>query len=158
MAKLPKKFIKKFGISKRAWTEFRKSKKGSSRKKTTSAKRKPVKRRQTMTKGSRARTLFFGLKDSELIGGFGYAVTEPMIDQFTSGIGSNIPIVGNVGDDIIKLLIGLAGRKYTKTGILKGVTNSMVHVNLYKVAKMYAPNLLGNLQGTARNGTGLEGF
>lgn len=96
-----------------------------------------------MSKASRTRDVFLGLKDSEIIGGVGYAVAEPFIDQFTSGIASNIPVIGNVGDDVVKLLAGLAGRKYVKNNMARGVFNAMAVVNLYKVAKTYTPNIFG---------------
>lgn len=139
---LPKKYAK-MGF-KKGWKAYRKSMKPKTRKRASVT--KPT-RKGGRTMKSRARDVFFGLKDSEIIGSVGYAVTEPFFDQFTSGL--NVPVIGTMGDDIVKLLVGLAGRKYVKQPMVKGVFNSMAVVNLYKVAQKYTPNLFGGTTTTA---------
>lgn len=105
---------------------------------------------------NRGKELLFGLKTNELIGAAGYAVIEPVIDQFTSGIGSNLPIIGQVGDDVVKMGIGLIGQKFVKQPMLKGVFKAMFVINLYKVVKTYTPNILGTA--TAGSGQNLASF
>lgn len=162
MAKLTKGLIRKYGITKKAWAiakgKPRTNRKGSVKPFRANPHKYRIKKGGSTMKG-RSKTLFLGLRENELVGGIGYAVAEPFIDQFTSGIGANLPIIGNIGDDVIKLGIGLIGRKYAGKGAMRGVMNAMIAVNMYKVAKTYVPNLTGALAGTTTGtGQGLDGF
>jgi len=145
---LPKKYAK-MGF-KKGWREFKKSKNKSTRTRTRTKTRTVTTSRKTGGRRmSKTKDFLLGLKEKEIVGGIGYAVAEPLIDQFTSQITPNLPIIGQAGDDIVKVLAGLLGRKFIKNPMAKGMFDTMVTVNTYKVAKRFTPNLFAGVTGSS---------
>jgi len=81
MPKLPKRLIKKFGISKRAWIEFRKEQGSRRRPRTTKTKSKP-KRAKTMAKKKSYRRKAKSLFTKGFIEGAGSEALKVLAHKF----------------------------------------------------------------------------
>lgn len=151
MAGLPKKYIKRYGISKKAWNEYRKTKrrKSPSLKKRTHRVRKKVvrmaKRRYTRRYARRRsyRRTVSKLKPFSIIG---YAIIgEPLIDS----------LAGNFGFPVDLVKVGLGYFLMKKSGIMGEFGTAMFYISLYSLSKnMLSGGLnIGNLFGTAQTTT-----
>jgi len=115
MAKLPKSYIKKYGISKRAWTEFKKSKKRKGGIKTM-AKRK-VKRRYAKRRSNG------GLMNE--------AVGSAMIVGYDAYLKPMLPVNNNsITGDIIDYGIGYLGKG--KSGYLGTGARALRYIAAYR--------------------------
>jgi hypothetical protein len=124
MAKLPKKYIKKYGISKKAWAEYRKSLKKPSSKKSSGGKRKSqgkTAKKQTGRKKNMSFNFGGGLGKGIAVG-----VAAGVVNKFipVNIAGADLIIAGMIMKDTTVQKIGaielgrnLAG---TLTGFLGG--------------------------------------
>jgi len=137
MGKLPKAIIRKYGISKKAWSVYR----GSKTKKRKSSRRKTSVKRRTHTmakrrKGSyrRKATNMLGKLNKPVVG----AAAMIAYDRFVSPM---IPIQG-MSKDIAELGIGmmLSGQRMP---ILKSMGNTMLVLNTYQIVSRLTAGIGG---------------
>ena len=114
MAKLPKSIIKKYGISKKAWSVFRGQSKVSKTSKKTGGRKMAKKKRSGGSKGGDTLLLQAGTA-------MAYGALRPKIEQWIQPVTSKIPVGGNYVDEIALGLAGWAIAK-GKVPMLKGKT------------------------------------
>lgn len=111
MAKLPKSIIKKYGITKKAWSVFRGKKTKS---KNSGGRKMARKKRSGGSKGGDTLLLQAGTA-------MAYGALRPKIEQWIQPVTSKIPVGGNYVDEIALGLAGWAIAK-GKVPMLKGKT------------------------------------
>lgn len=127
MAKLPKKYIKKYGISKRAWTEYKKTLKKPSKKKSYKAKTK------TKSKKSGGKKTMF---------------------NFGGGLGKGIAAGAAVGIINRFLPINIAGVDYIIAGMV--MKEPMVQkLGAITLGRSLAGSITGGLLGGGNGGNGM---
>lgn len=134
MAKLSKRLIKKYGISKRAWAEFRKEKSGR--------KRSPAKRTRAKTRASRRRTV---KKQKRSVKKTNF--------NFGGGLGKGIAAGAAVGIINKFLPINIAGVDYIIAGMV--MKEPMVQkIGAITLGRSLAGSITGGILGGAGGGNG----
>lgn len=118
MAKLPKALIRKYGISKKAWSVF----KGSKSKK----KRSGNMARRRMSKGRRGKSKGFGGISSALMGAGGVVLYESLVSP-------RLPLGSGITKNAIEFGIGYALRN--KGGFLGATGKALMTVNAVEVVR-----------------------
>lgn len=113
MPGLPKKYIKKYGVSKRAWTEYRKSKNKNSRGAKV-AKKKKITRKKMSRKGS-----FFGKGNTALgvdiggaLGAGAYGAGRQVVSNWLQEQAAKVPLLDKIpgteyGDELLMMALNL---------------------------------------------------
>lgn len=111
MAKLPKSIIKKYGITKKAWSVFRGTK---TKTKKSGGRKMEKKRRSGSSRGGDTLLLQAGMAGL-------YGAARPKLEQWIQPITSKVPVAGNYVDEVV-----LGGFGYLlakgKVPMLKGKT------------------------------------
>lgn len=151
MAKLPKRLIKKYGISKKAWSVFR-SEQNSRKRKSKSRSTTPKTRtkfktvRRQMAKKRTRRRKGMSMRTKALLGAMGYAVLgEPLLDMVATKLGVSI------SDDIVKGLAGWFIANNT-SGVVSSVGNAAMTIAAYKFGLSNLKGFGGNLFGASSSG------
>jgi dissimilatory sulfite reductase (desulfoviridin) alpha/beta subunit len=126
--KLPKKYIKKYGLTKQAWAAFKKDRsKSSQKRRAPQVKTKMAKKRRSYKKKSYKKKGSSGMM-KQVIGTVGYAtIGEPLLDKAASAMGLN------VSDDIVKGIAGILADRYG-TGYVKAAGRAGWIIAINKVA------------------------
>jgi len=147
---LPRDLIKKYGVSKKAWSVYRSRRKrpGMSRSKTPKRQRARTARsysnktRRVNTMARRKRTVrrskgfFKGTGMKAFVGGMGYSVlVEPLLDTVASKMGLTVE------DDIVK-----AAGAFVLYSQLSGIPKEMAKAGVYISSANIAKNKLGSLK------------
>lgn len=111
MAKLPKSIIKKYGITKKAWSVFRGKK---TKVKKSGGVRMAKRRRSGGSRGGDSLLMQAGAAAA-------YGALRPKVEQWIQPVTSKIPIAGNYVDEVALGLFGYALAK-GKIPMLKGKT------------------------------------
>jgi len=110
MSGLPKKYIKKYGVSKKAWSEYRKSKGRTTR--TQKTKRGGVKVARRKRSYSRARS---GLKSMFGMSSLQTVLKAAIAGGVTGAVQNAIPddALGGYGDVLVPIVVGMVTKNQT---------------------------------------------
>lgn len=127
---LPKKYIKKYGVSKKAWAAYRRSKgsRSNPRKKTSKRRRRVARRKKSRARRAASNPLL-GYAMFALGAGAGEWITDQKIRPYLE---KNHPGWGITGFGAALLAGGYLVRKYTRK---RGLTNLGTGIAAYMAAK-----------------------
>jgi len=154
LAGLPKSYIKKYGISKKAWAEYRKSKGKRSRSASTGGRKTASRRRRYYRKAkSRARSSAGPLLGFATFAGGAYAGEWLTETKLRPWLDKSMPQGGLMGKGALLLGLAYATRKFTSRK--RGISNAGQGAAGYMAAKgtgmliqaLKAGNGLGGLFG-----------
>lgn len=125
MAKLPKSLIKKYGISKKAWSVFRGQSNSNKRRTKQMAKKRKSGRR--FSSG--------GMKPVSILLGSGiYGAMRAKISNALMPITSKVPL-GNISDESVLFLLGYFANRNLRDKTLKSVAQGAMFVEAARIGE-----------------------
>lgn len=146
MAGLPRALIKKYGVSKKAWSIFRASK-GN---KTTGAKTMARKRFSRRAFKRYARSgMNTGTTMGSLLLPFLYGAVRPTIANAVQPLTSKLPF-GNYADEVGMGLLGFVASKWG-SGAVKNAGKTMLQIESYRVGEATVAPMISGMTSTGNS-------
>lgn len=155
--KLPKSIIKKYGISKKAWSVFRGKK--QSREVPMARKRRGfgrfVKRTRRFGR-TNARRAGIGVQGSLIqLDSFGYGVIRPKMESFVAPLVQKLPF-GSANEEVSIAVALWLGAKYLPSGMIRNIAHKGLAIENYRAGEITSAKMFG--QGTSNGNSNIQVF